>query len=195
MQTGLCPCHTTRSCIYHHESSTAPEPGTIPATPAHGGAMHFHFAELLCSLTQALLTQFLCNQGRCNPKKINRGLPSLSQTTFAMFCPSQHDFSTLVEQEAGAGTGDAVLWCPQSRLSREGRQGITQPGGLSLGRQSLTTRREQPMEAPQCFRSNVGMPKAPSLAAHAALASPPDRHCAPQRGQGQVGVLLQGGQA
>lgn len=43
-------------------------------------------------------------------------------------------------------------WCSQSRLSREGRHGITQPGDLwaprSLGMQGLTTRKEQPMEAP-----------------------------------------------
>lgn len=110
--------HTIRSCIHHHESSssTEPEPGTMPSAPAHGGAMHFSTAELLRSLNQALLMPALWSSHCLVIKsgafqKINRELPSLSQATFVIFCPSQHDFSSLVEQEAGAGTGMLCRGC------------------------------------------------------------------------------------
>lgn len=78
--------------------------------------MHFSTAELLRSLNQALLTLALWSSHCLVIKsaafrKINRELPSLSQTTFAIFCPSQHDFSSLVEQEAGAGTGMLCRGC------------------------------------------------------------------------------------
>lgn len=92
------------------QHSMEPKPGTIPSAPAHDGAKNFHMAELLCSLPQTLLTQFLWSS-HCLViqagaiRKINRELPSLAQTTFAIFFAFQDDFSTLMEQEAGTGTG------------------------------------------------------------------------------------------